>query len=251
MSDPTTVLVAESDDALRQELIHQLSADAFEAEPARSVAEARRRAARGPDLLLLGELEDRLAALRLMRAIRSADALACRIDPALPVIVLSGEDGDWAPLRAFEAGCDDFVRYLELRAALSALLRRCEPGRGRRSRCVGALTIDQAGREVRYAGRWIELSRIEWELLTYLAADPLRVFTKRELLRDLWGATGPRARPAPPRPTPVGCGANSNGQERAATCSTVAESGTGWSAGPRPSSTRASNGEPRPAPRAR
>jgi DNA-binding response OmpR family regulator len=131
MSDPITVLVAERDDALRDELIDRLSADAFDAGPARSVAEVRCRAARGPDLVLLGELEDRLGALRLLRAIRSGDALACRIDRALPVIVLSGEAGEWAPLRAFEAGCDDFVRkpvrYLELRARLSAVLRRCDP----------------------------------------------------------------------------------------------------------------------------
>jgi DNA-binding response OmpR family regulator len=148
-------------------------------------------AARDPDLLLLGELEDGLAALRLLRAVRSGDALAGRIDPALPVIVLLGEEGDWAPLRAFEAGCDDFVRkplgYLELRARISAVLRRCDRGRGRRPRRVGAVAIDHAGREVRCAGQRVELSRMEWALLTHLAGDPLRAFTKRELLRDVWG----------------------------------------------------------------
>lgn len=70
MSDPTTVLVAERDDALRDELIDQLLADSFEAEPARTVAGVRCRAANGPDLLLLGELDDRLAALRLLRTVR-------------------------------------------------------------------------------------------------------------------------------------------------------------------------------------
>lgn len=107
------------------------------------------------------------------------------------MIVLSGEEGEWAPLRAFEAGCDDFVRkpvrYPELRARLSAVLRRCDPVRGRRTRRVGALEIDHVGREVRYSGRCLELSRTEWALLTHLAADPRRVFTKRELLRDVWG----------------------------------------------------------------
>jgi DNA-binding response OmpR family regulator len=191
MSEPTTVLVAERDDALRDYLIDQLSADGFEAEPALTAAEVRCRAARGPDLLLLGELEDRLAALRLLRATRSGDPRAGRIDPALPVMVLSGEQGDWVLLRAFEAGCDDFVRkpvrYLELRARLSAVLRRRDPGRGRRTGRVGALAIDYAGREVRCLGQRVELSRMEWALLTYLAGDPQRVFTKRELLRDVWG----------------------------------------------------------------
>jgi DNA-binding response OmpR family regulator len=155
------------------------------------VAELCCRAARDPDLLLLGELEQRLAVLGLLRAIRSGDALAARIDPALPVIVLSGEEGDRAPLRAFEAGCDDFVRrpvrYLELHARVRAVLRRCTPRHRRRYLRVGGLVIDHAGQEVRYAGRPIELSRMEWALLTHLAGDPQRVFTKRELLRDVWG----------------------------------------------------------------
>jgi hypothetical protein len=93
MSDPTEVVVAGRDDALRDDLIDQLSADRFHAEPARGVAEVRCRAARDSDLLLLGEVEDRLALVRLLRAIRSGDALPGRIDPALPVIVLSGEEG--------------------------------------------------------------------------------------------------------------------------------------------------------------
>ena len=113
------------------------------------------------------------------------------LDPALRVIVPSREEGDCVSLRAFEAGCDDFVRkpvgYLELRARISAVLRRCDPGRGRRTRRVGALALDYAAREVRYAGRRVELSRTEWALLTHLAGDPRRVFTKRELLRDVWG----------------------------------------------------------------
>jgi DNA-binding response OmpR family regulator len=191
MSDQTAVLVAERDDALRDQLIDQFSADRFHAEPARSVAEVRCRAARGPDLLLLGELEQRLADLALLRAIRTGDTLAGRIDPALPVIVLASEEGDWAPLRAFQAGCDDFirkpVRYLELCARVRAVLRRCSPGHGRRSLRVGGLVIEHAGREVRYAGRPVELSRMEWALLTHLAGDPLRVFTKQELLHDVWG----------------------------------------------------------------
>jgi DNA-binding response OmpR family regulator len=41
--------------------------------------------------------------------------------------------------------------------------------------------------EARYAGTRIELARLEFALLCRLADDPLRVFTKHELLRDVWG----------------------------------------------------------------
>jgi hypothetical protein len=54
----------------------------------------------GPDLLLLGELGDATAALRLLRELRSGDALASRIDPAMPVIVLTADEGEWGALRA-------------------------------------------------------------------------------------------------------------------------------------------------------
>lgn len=52
---------------------------------------------------------------------------------------------------------------------------------------VGPLTIQPFTREVRVDGEPVELARKEFDLLLYLAAEPTRVFTKRELLRDVWG----------------------------------------------------------------
>jgi DNA-binding response OmpR family regulator len=135
--DATTLLVAERDDELRDNLIGQLLADGYQPRPARTAAEARCRAGYGPDLLL-GELDDRTAALRLLRELRSGDASAWRPDPTLPVIVLAPDVAEWALLRALEAGADDGVRrsvsYLELRARVRAVLRRTgAPTRTRRA----------------------------------------------------------------------------------------------------------------------
>ena len=52
---------------------------------------------------------------------------------------------------------------------------------------VGALAIDPAAREVKLDGREIPMSAKEFELLRALAEEPARVFTKQELLRDVWG----------------------------------------------------------------
>jgi DNA-binding response OmpR family regulator len=52
---------------------------------------------------------------------------------------------------------------------------------------VGALALDPHRQEVHFAGTGVDLARYEYLLLTYLASHPERVFTKRELLRDMWG----------------------------------------------------------------
>jgi DNA-binding response OmpR family regulator len=67
-----------------------------------------------------------------------------------------------------------------------AILRRTTRG-VTAPRRVGALAVDPQRVEARYAGTRIELARLEFALLCRLADDPLRVFTKHELLRDVWG----------------------------------------------------------------
>jgi len=77
--------------------------------------------------------------------------------------------------------------YAELRARIAALLAR-SGGRRRAGRVrVGALEIDPRARTVRLGGAPVEVSQKEFALLEVLASDPTRVFTKRELLRTVWG----------------------------------------------------------------
>src|SRR5437868_3650933 len=52
---------------------------------------------------------------------------------------------------------------------------------------AGRILVDQATRVVTVAGRFVMLTGREFELLVKLASDPTRVFTKEELLRDVWG----------------------------------------------------------------
>jgi hypothetical protein len=115
------------------------------------------------------------------------------------------------------------VDYLELRARVRSLVRRWSPG-GVQRPAPKPLVIDHSAGE-RAAGRRVELSR-QWALLTRLAADPLRVFTNHELLRDV--CRYPAEASTRSTPTPAGCGGRSNAPERLATCSTVAGSATGW-----------------------
>jgi DNA-binding response OmpR family regulator len=117
--------------------------------------------------------------------------VAGKLDPDLPMLVLTGRAGELDRLRAFDRGADDYVSkpfsYQELHARMRALLRRSRrrPGMGRLR--VGPLDIDPIARRVWLRGEAVELSKKEFSLLRALAAEPTRVFTREELLRGVWG----------------------------------------------------------------
>jgi DNA-binding response OmpR family regulator len=191
MNDKTGVLCALGDERQRAFICDQLAADGYPVEPARSQSELQLRARnRPPGVLLLGRLENRHDELGLLRSIRAGDAVRADVDPAVALIVLGAESGELATLRAFAAGCDDYVArppsYPELRARIEALARRARL-RAAGPKRYGGLGIDPRRRLASYAGQPLELSALEFALLNQLAANPTRCFTKHELLRDVWG----------------------------------------------------------------
>src|SRR6185436_19076722 len=105
-----------------------------------------------------------------------------RVDPDLPVLVLSGRAGDADRVRSFDRGADDHLckpfLYAELLARIRALLRRADGRRSRGVLRVGELTLDPATRAVRLGGRKVELAAKEFALLQALAEQPTRVYTK-------------------------------------------------------------------------
>jgi DNA-binding response OmpR family regulator len=187
-----TILVVEDHHATRTFIADNLAADGFEPVEAEGVADAQRLLkARLPDLVLLDLGLADGDGLDLMRLIRDSDAIAGRLDPDIPLVILSGRGTELDRLRGFEKGCDDYLvkpfSYTELRARIQAVLRRSRR-RLRQGRVrVGSLEIDPASREVWVAGEPVELSKKEFALLRALASDPTRVFTREELLRGVWG----------------------------------------------------------------
>ena len=108
----------------------------------------------------------------------------------VPVIVLGPEEADVVDrVRAFARGCDDFVGrpfvYDELLARIRAVLRRTAAPPPERVD-AGPIAIDCATRRVTVHGRPVSLAAKEYDLLLHLASDPTRVFTKEQLLRDVW-----------------------------------------------------------------
>jgi DNA-binding response OmpR family regulator len=187
------ILVCTDDQGLLDELPDQLRLDGYCAHTVhapRQFTWALRE--HRPAAVALGDLPTLAATLALLRELRSGEACGQKgSDPEVPVLVLSRASGELCELRAFEAGADDFqpvsVSYLVLRARLRALVARSQTTRRAQRVAVGRLRIDAGGLEASYAGQALELSRLEFALLYQLAREPWRVFTKDELLAQVWG----------------------------------------------------------------
>ncbi len=187
-----TILIVEDHAATRCFLADNLVADGYDLLEAESAAHAERLIECScPDLAIIDlGLPDR-DGLEVLSHIRDGEPVAGRIDPNLPVLVLTGRAAEIDRLRAFDRGCDDYLSkpfsYQELLARVRALLRRA----GQRTRLgrlrVGSLELDPPSRQVWLAGEPLALSKKEFALLRALAAEPTRVFTRDELLRGVWG----------------------------------------------------------------
>ena len=187
-----TLLVIEDDDATRTFLADNLTADGFELLVAASVHEALRLLESGaPDLAVVDANLPDGSGLELVQRVRESDGIRSRIDPTLPMIVVSGRAEEIDRLRGLRLGADDFVgkpfSYPELLERIRALLRRAAPRIPVGGVRVGELVIDPAARSVRLRDRHIDVSPKEFALLRLLASQPTRVFTKEELLREVWG----------------------------------------------------------------
>lgn len=186
-TEPSRILVADEDEATRQFVCDNLCADGFEVLEARDLPGTRTLLSQAPDALVCDLNGSTLA---LVDEVRGATAPA-QIDPTVPLLLLSRDTDELARIRALQRGADDVVgkpfSYPELVARLRALLRRAGPAGAEGPLHVGPLFIDRVGRGVTVTGTPIELSQKEYGLLVHLARNPGRVFTKEELLREVWG----------------------------------------------------------------
>lgn len=190
-----SVVVCEDDTATLELLCENLTADRFGVLPAPSAADALRLCRfKQPDLMLLDLTLPDASGLDVLREIREADGIVSRFDPRLPVIVLSGHGADEERVRGLEFGADDYLVkpyvYGELRARMTAVLRRSRHMRSGPIR-VGEIVVDPARRRAWVGAREVQLSKKEFSLLRVLATDPHRVFSKRELLGEVWGLQAP------------------------------------------------------------
>jgi DNA-binding response OmpR family regulator len=173
----SAVLIAEPLPDERRFLERHLARDGFDVVGAHGEEALRLAEHARPDLVVLGDS----SALDVCRE-RVGD---------VPVIVLGDENADAVDrVRAFARGCDDFLArpflYDELVARIRAVLRRVARPEAELVD-IGPIRIDRPARTVSVGGVRVAVAGKEYELLLKLAADPRRVFTKEQLLREVWG----------------------------------------------------------------
>lgn len=190
MFEGARIVVCEDDRPTLELLCDHLTADRFEVLAAPTAADALRQCEFShPDLLLLDlSLPDR-SGLDVLREVRGVSRVDSPFDSNLAVIVVSGRGSERDRVRGLEQGADDYVlkpfSYSELLARIGAVLRRRDPGNPILR--IEGIEIDRHQRRASVDGTPLRLSAKEFSLLSVLASEPTRVFSKEELLREVWG----------------------------------------------------------------
>ncbi|MDO4364206.1 MAG: response regulator transcription factor [Clostridia bacterium] len=135
------------------------------------------------DLLLLDVMMPKLDGFEVVREIRDTQSL-------VPIIMLTARGEEYDQLKGFSYGVDDYISKpfspLVLLARVESVLRRV--GKDVQSRItVGCLSVDSSNRRAFVDGEEIELTRREYDLLFFLVTNKSIIFTREQLLNNVWG----------------------------------------------------------------
>jgi DNA-binding response OmpR family regulator len=179
------VLVAEASPRVREVISAYLRRDGFQVLGAASGLEALLVLRRGTvDIALVDPMLPEIDGLELVRRVRR--------ESTVPIIMLTAGRDEAARVAGLDAGADDYVvkplSMLEVTARLRAQLRRAR-GFGSEETVLhtGDLGLDLDARRCTIAGREVELTRREFDLLGALLSYPGRVHTRSQLLELVWG----------------------------------------------------------------
>lgn len=186
----TKVLLAEDDQAISEPLARALRREGYEVDVVEDGPAALEAGRHSPDMLILDLGLPGMDGLDVCRRLR-AEGLT------VPVLILTARADEVDTVVGLDAGADDYVtkpfRMREVVARIQALLRRVEraaeltAARAPEGLVVGDLGVDPTSRRVTVAATDVHLTPLEFDLLVTLAAAPDRVFTREELLREVWG----------------------------------------------------------------
>jgi len=178
------ILVVEDEPAIAESVSYALRRDGFTTTLASTCAEAEANL-RHCDLILLDLMLPDGSGFDLIGRLRHHAV-------ATPVIVLSSRDSEADRVAALETGADDYVTKpfspREVVARVRAVLRRITSATQEPPVAPSTvLTVDETTRRATVSGHPLELTRVEFDLLARLLESPGRVYTRAQLIDNVWG----------------------------------------------------------------
>ncbi|MBO7274839.1 MAG: response regulator transcription factor [Clostridia bacterium] len=181
---PKTILIVEDESNIRELLRMYLEQEGYTVESAQNGSEGLRTFKRvHPDLVLLDLMMPVMDGNQMIRELRTFSKT--------PVIMLTAKGEMMDKVAGLELGADDYItkpfEMREVMARVKAVLRRFEDDNEPKRLEFDNLTIDKNAFNIIVKGETMEIPPKEIELLYFLASSPNRVFTRAQLLDDVWG----------------------------------------------------------------
>lgn len=180
------ILLVEDEKTLAKALKFNLEKEGFRVEVAFDGEEAlNAMSGKEPDLVILDLMLPKIDGYEVCRSIRRSSDV--------PIIMLTARDEDIDKILGLELGADDYMtkpfNTRELLARIRAILRRTvqQAAAARSFIKVGDLQIDVIKHKVTVKGREVALTSREYNLLSLLASNPGKVYSREELLEEIWG----------------------------------------------------------------
>ena len=180
------ILLVDDEEDILEFLSYNLKKDGFEILTANNGAKGLALAKKHkPDLVILDVMMPEMDGVDVCQRIRELPEL----DETL-VLFLSARAEDYSELAGFSAGADDYItkpiKPKLLISRVKAILRRKSRNKAVNNIKVGGIEIDQEKHTISCNGEFISLARKEFKLLFYLMTIPAKVFTRKEIINEVW-----------------------------------------------------------------
>lgn len=185
-----TILLIEDEEPIRNMVRFALSREGIDMIEAEDIATANKvLAERRPDLVLLDWMLPDTSGLQFLQSIQKDSDLN-----SVPVIMLTARAEEEDRIRGLEAGADDYIvkpfSPKEMIARVRAVIRRTTGGDIEGGLQAGDLTLNTVSYQVQCRGEEVPLGPTEFRLLRFLMSRPSRVYSRAQLLDNVWHSGG-------------------------------------------------------------
>ena len=183
------VLVVDDEEPILELLKYNLEKQGYEVRAASNGQEAVDIAKKfHPDLVLLDIMMPKMDGVEACRTLRANPDLQNTF-----IVFLTARAEEYSEIAAFDVGADDYIlkpiKPRALMSRISALFRRDSKKKSPSAQItVGDLIIDRTSYTIKVKGKEINLPKKEFELLFFLAQNPNKVFSRDDLLQNIWGS---------------------------------------------------------------